>query len=500
MAEKTGDQVGEVGKALIEAFDSKTRLQVLNPRFHFVPINVEIYAKVLNNFLMEIIKENDMPGRSSVQFFTDEITKYVKDKYSNRKVINVQDKASWEGIYMPSDPSNPTSTSVRIAGLPKTEQKLPALVMSNNQIVGVLFSSYNSAYDGLFRNFLNKTMKKYLAETNYIKYREDAKKEYEAAIAEGKKVKQKPGYDVGYDVGHFPGSKKYSVSPLLVKIDTVIAELVDQMSKINDPNKLAVLANIQQQAEQERKRLLSNHKKGLKISGYLRKNFGQLNEFLISIEAVLVVPQDVYDNKYIHGRVEADINTLVSKMLNINFSRNFIQEVGARAVIDPLKGLKSTNTVAVKKLPDVNLTPKLDIKPAGLIYSSGTTAGTTTIKSSANYRKPEVAGVSLTSLQNLINSHLQDVISANMGSGDSSSILNYRTGRFASSVKVERMTQSREGMITAFYSYMQNPYATFSDGGRQSIPKSRDPKLLIAKSIREIAATKVANRMRSVLA
>ena len=107
---------------------------------------------------------------------------------------------------------------------------------------------------------------------------------------------------------------------------------------------------------------------------------------------------------------------------------------------------------------------------------------------------------SLTSLQSLINTHLHSVIAANMGDGNSRNVLNYQTGRFASTVKVERMSQSREGMITAFYSYMQNPYATFSEGGRQSAPKSRDPKLLIAKSIREIAAEKVGNRMRAVLA
>jgi hypothetical protein len=45
---------------------------------------------------------------------------------------------------------------------------------------------------------------------------------------------------------------------------------------------------------------------------------------------------------------------------------------------------------------------------------------------------------------------------------------------------------------------MKNPYATFSDGGKQSIPKSRDPKLLISKSIREIAEQVVANRLRAV--
>jgi hypothetical protein len=85
-----------------------------------------------------------------------------------------------------------------------------------------------------------------------------------------------------------------------------------------------------------------------------------------------------------------------------------------------------------------------------------------------------------------------------MGTGNRRDVLNYQTGRFANSVKVERLSESREGMITAFYSYMKNPYATFSKGGRQERPLTRDPKLLIAKSIREIAQTAVANRMRAV--
>ena len=105
---------------------------------------------------------------------------------------------------------------------------------------------------------------------------------------------------------------------------------------------------------------------------------------------------------------------------------------------------------------------------------------------------------SLASLQTLINTHLQDVVSANMGNGNDPRILNYQTGRFAASVNVERMSQSREGMITAFYNYMKNPYQTFEPGYRQGSPKTRDPKLLIATSIREIAATKVGNRLRAV--
>jgi hypothetical protein len=106
---------------------------------------------------------------------------------------------------------------------------------------------------------------------------------------------------------------------------------------------------------------------------------------------------------------------------------------------------------------------------------------------------------SIISLQNLINANLHDQIKKNMGTGTRKDVLNYRSGRFAESAKVERLSESRQGMITAFYSYMKNPYATFSRGGRQDRPYTRDPKLLISKSIRELAGAQVANRMRAVL-
>lgn len=106
----------------------------------------------------------------------------------------------------------------------------------------------------------------------------------------------------------------------------------------------------------------------------------------------------------------------------------------------------------------------------------------------------------LISLQTILDKHLRSQVEDNMGRGDESNVLNYRTGRFANSVKVQRLTMSRQGMITAFYDYMRYPYATFSEGGAQQYPRTRDPKLLISKSIREIASTVVGNRMRSVLA
>jgi hypothetical protein len=106
---------------------------------------------------------------------------------------------------------------------------------------------------------------------------------------------------------------------------------------------------------------------------------------------------------------------------------------------------------------------------------------------------------SLNLLTQLIKDSLLDKVSSLMGTGSSRKVLNYRSGRFAESVEVKTLSQGRTGMITAFYTYMKYPYQTFEPGFAQGHIASRDPKLLIAKAIREIAATRVKNRMRAVL-
>ncbi|CAB4134520.1 hypothetical protein UFOVP273_139 [uncultured Caudovirales phage] len=107
--------------------------------------------------------------------------------------------------------------------------------------------------------------------------------------------------------------------------------------------------------------------------------------------------------------------------------------------------------------------------------------------------------LNILSLQAILAGRINQHVADNMGTGDSRDILNLRTGRFADSVSVNRVTMSREGMISVYYSYMKYPYATFSQGGKQQYPRSRDPKLLISQSIREIASTIVTNRLRAVL-
>lgn len=157
------------------------------------------------------------------------------------------------------------------------------------------------------------------------------------------------------------------------------------------------------------------------------------------------------------------------------------------------KALESKQKVPTKKKANVS---KAKPKIIGQLKSATAKA----INNLNNLKRAKISvEQTLTSLQNVINIMLHEQIRQNMGTGNRRDVLNYRTGRFAQSAQVERISQGREGMITAYYTYMKYPYATFSEGGRQQFPRSRDPKLLISKSIREIMQQQMITRMRAQL-
>jgi len=105
-------------------------------------------------------------------------------------------------------------------------------------------------------------------------------------------------------------------------------------------------------------------------------------------------------------------------------------------------------------------------------------------------RVEQQAGSNPMALRNLLNELLPQVVAKNM----TAPALQYRTGRFANSVRVEDVTQGPRGgntMIEA--SYMTDPYSTFAPGGRKHTPQ-RDPEKLIARSVREIATGMIGAR------
>ncbi len=102
------------------------------------------------------------------------------------------------------------------------------------------------------------------------------------------------------------------------------------------------------------------------------------------------------------------------------------------------------------------------------------------------------------SLLVLLNVRLHEQIKLNMGKGSAKSVLNYRSGRFAKSASVKTLVVDKAGAVSVFYTYMKYPYQTFEPGYKQGQPLSRDPRLLIGRSIRQLAAQTITNKLRSV--
>lgn len=105
---------------------------------------------------------------------------------------------------------------------------------------------------------------------------------------------------------------------------------------------------------------------------------------------------------------------------------------------------------------------------------------------------------SLISLRDYLNTNIFNQVRKNMGKGNAKSILNYRTGRFARSVQVDKLLLDKDASVVAFYSWMKSPYETFSPGFKHGYPMSRDPTKLIDKSIRELAKNKISNRLKAI--
>lgn len=232
--------------------------------------------------------------------------------------------------------------------------------------------------------------------------------------------------------------------------------------------------------------------------GYKFLNKSDGSDFGDAVVNLVIQPRDV-NKKFSEAETTIYRKVLNAILLELNLENipgsNTVLQDAVQHLEDKAVGYLSNKKInSIKKHAPVsnalNL-PKLKLDAASTSYKTSEKARSKGSTSAPSY--------SLASLQLLLSTHLQDVISAKMGSGNSRNILNYRTGRFAASAKVERMSQSRDGMITAYYSYMKNPYQTFEPGFSQGSIKTRDPKLLIAGSIREIAASKVGNRMRAVL-
>lgn len=107
-------------------------------------------------------------------------------------------------------------------------------------------------------------------------------------------------------------------------------------------------------------------------------------------------------------------------------------------------------------------------------------------------RKAKSSGSTLFGLVALLNQQLPNTVRKNMGPPGLESV----TGRFANSVRVTDITKTAKGYPSIGYTYRKDPYQVFEVGmGRAPWASTeRDPKKLIDRSIREIAANLAIGR------
>jgi hypothetical protein len=134
------------------------------------------------------------------------------------------------------------------------------------------------------------------------------------------------------------------------------------------------------------------------------------------------------------------------------------------------KGRKSTKSKTV----DTKLAAKASMARA----ERGTSAAT------------EEGAVELARLKKYIQGRLPAEVRRNMGRP---ALMN-RTGRFSNSVQLVDLVEGR-GTILARYTYLLSPYETFENTGRRKWPVAYNPKTLIAKSIRNLAEGRIAQKL-----
>ena len=101
-------------------------------------------------------------------------------------------------------------------------------------------------------------------------------------------------------------------------------------------------------------------------------------------------------------------------------------------------------------------------------------------------RKAQSSGPSMLQIIAMMNKQLPATVRKNMRSPG----LENQTGRFASSVQLTDVSKTPKGFPSIGYTYQRNPYQVFEDGAGSSpwANGDRDPRELIDRSIRELAA------------
>lgn len=270
--------------------------------------------------------------------------------------------------------------------------------------------------------------------------------------------------------GH--GESGHAVAHL--DIATVLADSKDRNILKNNMDMFFSEVTLAQERKKEILQLFTDYKQIVTPTGDIRANYAAV----ITFQATGSNSQDAKEEKAMKNAFKKFISEVTPEMADWRGSSTLRQKVEKVLVslVKPKKARVKSKTKGVKTKS----------KASNKVDKSSKSGGSkATVKKAGKGRGRVKKGVSSAPLRLLgvLNNRLPETVANNMGSP----ALNYRTGRFASSVEITDINTTAKGFPSIGYTYMLYPYQTFEPGYAQGSVQ-RDPRKLIDRSIREIAA------------
>ena len=263
-------------------------------------------------------------------------------------------------------------------------------------------------------------------------------------------------------------------------------QIASSVSALDTPTKKLLLYNLEgafrsgdldKISHREIKRLITDGEQIVTKKGKLTANYVSVIAFQSGAENI----KDSAEEKAVKAVFRKFIGNLTPELLNMQGSST-LKEKSAAMVVNKFKGKKG---VKVNSKP-VKMHTKTKVSNKGTVSKASVALSAKKLKTAKKREKAKSSAASQPlELLGLLNQKLPETVRKNM---KEPSLVN-RSGRFAESVKVTEIAQTPQGFPSIGYTYQRNPYQVFEEGSRGEWSNGdRDPRDLIDKSIRELAA------------
>ncbi len=263
-------------------------------------------------------------------------------------------------------------------------------------------------------------------------------------------------------------------------------QIASSVSALDAPTKKLLLYNLEgafrsgdldKISHREIKRLITDGDQIVTKKGKLTANYVSVIAFQEGSENI----KDSAEEKAVKAVFRKFIGDLTPELLNMQGSST-LKEKSAALVVNKFKGKKNAK---VKSKP-VKMHTRTKVSSKGAVSKASVALSAKKLKTAKKKERAKSSAASQPlQLLGLLNQKLPETVRKNM---KEPSLVN-RSGRFSESVKVTEIAQTPKGFPSIGYTYQRNPYQVFEEGSSGEWSNGdRDPRDLIDKSIREIAA------------